>query len=643
MDQDGPFSLCPTLLGPPPPATVISPPSPTKDKTVTKDSSPSQPRMISSQAFPTIESPGSLPQSTTDSPPPMVTPLPAPASPAFLRPTSPPFASPSLATTVRSPSPSSPSLRPKGLHHRRTSSTHRVRETIDGTQTANKDGERMINQYKIGMSLGQGAYAKVELGVDIHTGVKYAIKEFSKSRLHHQSLEEKHRANMRSKLRNGRARKTMGEDEGKSRERPSQSSEKEISGILDSTQSGDERTEDPLGLIRREIAVMKKLDHPNAISVSTADALFLVLEYMPGGTLMKVKAGENDSNAQPPFDREQTREYFRQLCLGLEYLHANEIVHRDIKPDNILLSADRQLVKLCDFGVSEMFTKRGDDRIQKSGGSPAFQSPESFQSGGELHGKAMDIWALGVTLYCMLTGTLPFNYANIIELYAAVMEKSPRIPEDWDASLRDLIERMLCKDPASRIDMPSLREHPWTTDETRLPMIDTEENLFEVGKRVEEPTQDEIKDAIGTFRGILTVMRAVHKLRRLHLNRSSPSRGATSSPGDSANVSFASESMDSYVSCDPLTSTSSLSSDVEEGEFKDIAANKVMSPRQMSLASPADTAKPDITPSMSFEGIEPIKTDVQEDTDEVVLVDSPTSENEDAKIEKAGSGSSRDL
>lgn len=72
-----------------------------------------------------------------------------------------------------------------------------------------------------------------------------------------------------------------------------------------------------------------------AISVSTADALFLVLEYMPGGTLMKVKVGQDDSNAQPTFDREQTREYFRQLCLGLEYLHANEIVHRDVSISSI--------------------------------------------------------------------------------------------------------------------------------------------------------------------------------------------------------------------------------------------------------------------------------------------------------------------
>lgn len=176
MDRDSPSSLPPTLLEPPPPATIISPPSPTKDKTITKG--PSQPDMISSQASPTIESPDSLPQSITGSPPPMSTPLPAPASPAFLRPTSPPFASSSVSITVRSPSPSSPSFRPKGPLHRRTSSAHRVRETIDGTQTANEDGERMINQYKIGMSLGQGAYAKVELGVDINTGVKYVSLTF---------------------------------------------------------------------------------------------------------------------------------------------------------------------------------------------------------------------------------------------------------------------------------------------------------------------------------------------------------------------------------------------------------------------------------------------------------------------------------
>jgi [calcium/calmodulin-dependent protein kinase] kinase len=73
---------------------------------------------------------------------------------------------------VRVPSPSSPHYRPKPTHHRRTSSSHQVRETVDGSQTTTEDG-RLVNQYRIGKSLGQGAYAKVELGVDVTTGKEY--------------------------------------------------------------------------------------------------------------------------------------------------------------------------------------------------------------------------------------------------------------------------------------------------------------------------------------------------------------------------------------------------------------------------------------------------------------------------------------
>lgn len=133
-----------------------------------------------------------------------------------------------------------------------------------------------------------------------------------------------------------------------------------------------------------------------AISVPDADSLFLVLEYLPGGVLMPIEVeGDAEEKAKhskivkPPFSKEQTREYLRQMILGLEYLHENGIAHRDvsvvwgtltvqIKPDNILFSEDRTVVKLVDFGVSEMFTATGDDRIRASGGSPAFLSPESF-------------------------------------------------------------------------------------------------------------------------------------------------------------------------------------------------------------------------------------------------------------------------
>ncbi|WVQ77452.1 hypothetical protein IAR50_007138 [Cryptococcus sp. DSM 104548] len=629
-----------------PPATVVSPPSPTVCKLVlAAHPAPAH------EPYPTIDCPEGLQALAEPSPvhavsqsPPSLdlhrpsppTESPAP-SPSFLRPTSPVSASHSI---LRSPSPSSPSFRPRVAYHRRASSVHRVRETIDGTQTASKDGERMINQYRIGGCIGQGAYAKVELATDINTGTDYAIKEFSKSRLHHQSIQEKHRSSARSRrpLRGPRSGPHRGPAIGDNGEQSAVDEHKE--------EAPAEAVSDPLGLIRREVAVMKKIDHPNlvhlyeAISVPTADALFLVLEYMPGGTLMKVQIGQDHATAQPPFDLWQTREYFRQLCLGLEYLHANDVVHRDIKPDNVLLSADRQFVKLCDFGVSEMFSRHGDDRIGKSRGSPAFQSPESFRSSPDLHGRAVDIWALGVTLYCMLTGTLPFNYPNVIELYAAVMERDPRIPDDWEDSLQDLVRRLLCKDPEQRITMNDIRDHRWTTNEGTDPMISTDENLYDVGKHVEEPTEEEVSHAIGTFRGIL--------LRRLHLNRTSSQ--SISSPSNSTDPSLASGSMDSYASRDPLTTNTSLSSDPEEGEFRDIAGEQVMSPRQMSLVSPAETEKQ--TPwkfnlndlkKLNTDAVELEGVDAGEEGAGPVMVDSPTSEDEDAQTARVGSGSNHML
>ncbi|WVQ62880.1 uncharacterized protein L199_001029 [Kwoniella botswanensis] len=511
------------------------------------------------------------------------------------------------ASSSRPPSPSSPRYRPKGLHHRRTSSTHRVRETTDGTQTSTEDGTRMINQYKIGRSLGKGAYAKVELGVDVGTGQEYAIKEFSKSRLHYQALQEKHRQTSRGRIRRAQGPSGLPRETAIRRAGEEQMPEQEGNQPWGGTKTIEE---DPLGLIRREIAVMKKLDHPNiihlyeAISVPTADALFLVLEYLPGGTLMQVNVGEDDSNAKAPFELSQTREYFRQLCLGLEYLHANGVIHRDVKPDNVLLSANKELVKLCDFGVSEMFTAADDDRIKKSGGSPAFLSPESFTAHQQdLHGKAVDIWALGelrlkfyiadvigVTLYCMLTGKLPFNVPTPMELFTAVREKDPNIPEDWESPLKDLVRRMLDKDPKKRIAMADIREHSWVTEHGQEPMIETDTNLFDIGKRVEEPTQEELKNAIGSLRGIFTVIRAVQKMRRLQLHRRSQSGQGPPSPG-STNVSLASGSMDSYVSAELGTSATSVSDENEEARYRDIAGETVMSPRSMSRASLASTER----------------------------------------------------
>ncbi|WWC68906.1 uncharacterized protein I206_102842 [Kwoniella pini CBS 10737] len=543
------------------------------------------------------------------------------------------------ASPSRPPSPSSPRYRPKGLHHRRTSSTHRVRETTHGTQTSTDDGQRIINQYKIGRRLGQGAYAKVELAVDVGTGQEYAVKEFSKSRLHYQALQDKHRQNTRGRIRRAQAQSGQPSEAAIKR-----AGEAEIAGRGNQPWGGTRTIEeDPLGLI---------VHLYEAISVPTADALFLVLEYLPGGTLMEVHIGADDSDAKAPFDLPQTREYFRQLCLGLEYLHANGVIHRDVKPDNVLLSSNKELVKLCDFGVSEMFTAAGDDRIKKSGGSPAFLSPESFTAHQQdLHGKAVDIWALGVTLYCMLTGKLPFNVPTPMELFSAVREKEPNIPDHWEESQKDLVTRMLEKDPQRRIAMTELREHPWVTENGQEPMIDTEANLFDVGQHVEEPTQEELKDAIGTLRGIFTVIRAVQKMKRnLARNR----RSGPSSPG-STNISLASGSMDSYVSHDQNTSATSISDENEDARYGDIAGDEVMSPRSMSRASTGSTEK---QLSSKLEKLTPLDTDVNKKSDdqevdkdngknekeenseeEVALFDSPVSSDDEIQKTPVRGGS----
>ncbi|KAH8090390.1 kinase-like domain-containing protein [Filobasidium floriforme] len=380
-------------------------------------------------------------------------------------------------------------------HARRNSSTHRVLETLDAKHHANEKGQRMVNQYALGPLIGRGAYGNVEKGIDVGTGQEYAIKEFSKSRLKRQQQLSSASRIRKPKFEEDSANQGS-DDRGTSKAK----------GNVKGKGKGKDDDEDPLALIRREIAVMKKLDHPNlvllyeAINVNTSDSLYLVLEYVPGGTLMDIKVGGKPSKS---LDKEKARSYFRQLTLGLEYLHSAGVTHRDIKPDNVLLSADRTQVKLCDFGVSEMFTA-GDDRMKKSGGSPAFMSPEAaILTQGDVHAKPVDIWAMGVTLYCMLRGSLPFEADNPLDLFEAIKEQEPHIPPEWDDDVKDLVSRMLKKDPDERMVIEEMREHPWVTKNGEDPMPTTDQNLYEIGKQVEEPSEEEVGNAISTFRASL--------------------------------------------------------------------------------------------------------------------------------------------
>jgi [calcium/calmodulin-dependent protein kinase] kinase len=101
-------------------------------------------------------------------------------------------------------------------------------------------------------------------------------------------------------------------------------------------------------------------------------------------------------------------------------VHSQGVVHRDIKPDNLLLSGD-DVLKIVDFGVSEMFEKKSPMLTAKSAGSPAFLPPELCYTGhGGVSGTAADIWSMGVTLYCLMFGQLPFNHFGVVQLYESI-------------------------------------------------------------------------------------------------------------------------------------------------------------------------------------------------------------------------------
>lgn len=138
-------------------------------------------------------------------------------------------------------------------------------------------------------------------------------------------------------------------------------------------------------------------------------------------------------------------------------MHAQGVIHRDIKPDNLLLSDD-DVLKIVDFGVSEMFEKNDTMMTAKSAGSPAFLAPElCVARHGGVSGRAADIWSMGVTLYCLRYGRIPFEQMNVMEMYEAIRTEQPALPEGEGEDFVDLIGRVLEKDPNKRIKMDELR------------------------------------------------------------------------------------------------------------------------------------------------------------------------------------------
>ncbi|KAL2824004.1 kinase-like domain-containing protein [Aspergillus cavernicola] len=387
---------------------------------------------------------------------------------------------------------------PQRHHHRNPIARRPVKETLNARseyRLSQDDGtaEHRINQYVIKQEIGRGSFGAVHVAVDQY-GKEYAVKEFSKTRLRKRAKSHL--------LRRSRGPKRSADGLNSPLHRHG-------AGI------GDGEKENALYLIREEIAIMKKLHHNNLVSLievlddPSQDSLYMVMEMCKKGVIMKVGLEERAD----PYDDERCRCWFRDLILGIEYLHAQGIVHRDIKPDNCLVTSE-DVLKVVDFGVSEMFEKDSDMFTAKSAGSPAFLPPElCVVKHGDVSGKAADIWSMGVTLYCIRYGRLPFEKQSIFELYEAI-KNNPLVCEgELDEKFKDMISRVLEKDPAKRIQMDELREHPWVTKNGMDPLLPKCENTSQI---IGLPTEEEMNSAITNSLGhVLAVMKAVKKFKGL--------------------------------------------------------------------------------------------------------------------------------
>lgn len=363
-----------------------------------------------------------------------------------------------------------------------------VKETLDANVTETADGLPKVKQYILQRVIGQGAYGIVNLGIDENTGIGYAIKEFSKSK-----LRKKDKANLFKLGPRGRGRGRRGP-------------EATTDPSLESS---------PLDLIRGEIAILKKLNHVNIVKlyevldVATEDSMYMVMELCKRGVLTEVSLAADKTGEV--FADDECRDVFQQMVLGIEYLHEHDIIHRDIKPDNLLRSEDGTL-KIVDFGVSEMF-KKGDDRTKKSAGSPAFMAPELCRHDhGEVSGRATDVWSMGVTLFCIRYGHLPFVSNNILELNRVIREDDFDLSTEKDDRFVTLMRRLLEKDPVQRISVEELRNDPWLTNDGTEPLISKDENTQNA---VTEVTEEDLRGAIQKINNLVTVFKAVSKFKKL--------------------------------------------------------------------------------------------------------------------------------
>jgi len=256
----------------------------------------------------------------------------------------------------------------------------------------------VLAQYRLGKTLGIGAFGKVKLAHHIVTGLKVAVKILNKGKIKHLEMAEK---------------------------------------------------------VRREINILKMCTHPHIIRlyevIDTPSDIFVIMEFVAGGELFDYIVSRG---RLPP---DEARHFFHQIVSGIEYCHHYKIVHRDLKPENLLLDSDNN-IKIADFGLSNV--AHDGDFLRTSCGSPNYAAPEVI-SGNLYAGPEVDVWSCGVILYALLCGTLPFDDESIPNLFKKIKSGMYSLPSHLSQSSRELILRMLVVDPIKRITIAEVRQHPW--------------------------------------------------------------------------------------------------------------------------------------------------------------------------------------
>ena len=269
---------------------------------------------------------------------------------------------------------------------------------------------KIIGNYVMGDRLGEGSYAKVKEAIDQTNLCRRAVKIMKRKRL---------------------KRIPHGEDN-----------------------------------VKREIKMLSDLDHKNIMKLievfynDEKGKIYIVLEYCCA--VLKDMLDESDLKRFPIW---QAHFYFAQLMDGLEYLHSNRIVHKDIKPGNLLLDT-AGVLKIADFGVAEVLDLFAeDDTCKTSQGTPAFQPPEIANGQESFSGFMVDVWSSGITLFHFVTGAYPFEGDTIFRLFENIGRCEFDFPDasapDIDPILENLIRGMLAKDPEERLSVKQIQNHDW--------------------------------------------------------------------------------------------------------------------------------------------------------------------------------------